>query len=171
MRRRALCCALLLAAVRGPASPGPVQAQGAPAPARHACSLVSKDEFRRIAGEAVADPREGPPLPPPRGDVSVSQCTYASADGSHSLDLLVRTSLRGDNDPDYVRRAFARGGMLVQELPGLGDSAFWAGRQLNAFKGAHVQVVVTVAGFADANGFAKARRRGEKVARQALERL
>ena len=153
------------------AAPATAAPAGTQAPPPHACSLVSKGEFQRIAGVPVADPRKDPPLPLDKPDVVVSQCTYESADGLSSVTLLVRPSRKGDNDPAYVRRAFTRGGMLVQELPGLGDSAFWAGRQLNAFKGAHVQVVVTVAGFADADGFAKARRRGEKVARRALERL
>jgi hypothetical protein len=166
---------LVLLAAAGPAAAGAARAEtpSTPALARppHACALLSRDEFQRIAGEPVAEPRQGPPLPPPKADVFVSECTYLSADGAHSVTLLVRTSQKGDNDPDYVRRAFTRGGMLVQEMRGLGDSAFWAGRQLNAFKGAHVQVVVTVAGFADARGFARARQRGEKVARRALERL
>jgi hypothetical protein len=161
---------LVLYAALAPSAAARVSGEEAVSPT-DACALLSRAEFRRIAGEEVAEPRQGPPLPAPSADVTVSECTFASADGARSVTLLVRRSRRGDNDPDYVRRAFARGGMLVQEMPGLGDAAFWAGRQLNAFKGAHVQVVVTVAGFSDARGFARARQRGEQVARRALERL
>jgi len=122
-----------------------------------ACTLLSKAEAEGIVGEPVTDGKKGPE-PPSSKDVSVSQCVYASADGLKSLGVLVRRSARGDNSPGYARQTMVDSGMKVQDVAGVGDGAFWAGVQLQAFKGAGDQVVVTVMGFDRPKGPRRGRR-------------
>lgn len=130
----------------------------------HACDLVSKDEMQAIIGEPLGEP-EKKAVPPPGATVAFSLCTYPSKDGMGSLGLGLRTSQKGDNDPAFARHTMVSNGFKVEDVPGLGDAAFWTGIQLEAFKGKHVQLVVSVTGFADAKG------RAVKAARKALEKL
>ena len=138
---------------------------GAPAATiPHACSLLPKAEAEAVAGEPLGEPKKGPDAPA-SADVTSSQCLYASADGMRSMSVLVRHSKKGDNAPGYVRGVMKDSGMKVEDVPGLGDTAFWAGVQLQAFKGAHVQVVVSMM------GFDRPRERATAAAGKTLEKL
>ena len=130
----------------------------------HACSLLPKAEAEAVVGEPLGEPKKGPDAPA-SADVTASQCLYASADGMRSMSVLVRHSKKGDNSPGYVRGVMKDSGMKVEDIPGVGDTAFWAGVQLQAFKGAHVQVVVSIM------GFDRPRERATAAARKTLERL
>lgn len=130
----------------------------------HACGLLPKAEAEAVAGQPLGEPQKGPEAPA-SADVTASQCLYASADGTRSMSVLVHHSKKGDNSPGYVRGVMKDSGMKVEDVPGLGDAAFWAGVQLQAFKGAHVQVVVTMM------GFDRPRERATAAARKVLERL
>ncbi len=120
------------------------------APARaavpKACMLLSAAEAEAIVGEPVRQAQMGPePSYPPH--ISSSQCVYATSDGGKSLGVLVRHSSNGDNAPAYARKTMADSGLKVEDVAGVGDAAFWAGVQVQAFKGANDQVIVTVMGF------------------------
>lgn len=141
-------------------SPGAAAASSIP----HACTLLPKAEAEAVAGEPLGEPKKGPEAPA-SADVTASQCLYASSEGTRSMSVLVRHSKKGDNSPGYVRGAMKDSGMKVEDVPGVGDAAFWAGVQLQAFKGAHVQVVVTMM------GFDRPRERATAAARKTLERL
>ena len=130
----------------------------------HACSLLPKAEAEAVVGEPLGEPKKGPEAPA-SADVTTSQCLYASAEGMRSMSVLVRHSKKGDNSPGYVRGVMKDSGMTVEDVPGLGDAAFWAGVQLQAFKGAHVQVAVTMM------GFDRPRERATAAARKTLEWL
>ena len=130
----------------------------------HACALVSKAEMQAILGEPLAEPEKRASAPPGAA-VAFSLCAYPSEDGMKSLSVGLRTSQKGDNDPAFARQTMVNNGFQVEDVAGLGDAAFWTGLQLEAFKGKHVQVVVSVMGFKDAKGRAIA------AARKALEKL
>jgi len=130
----------------------------------HTCTLLPKPEAEAIVGETLGDAKKGPE-PPASADVTSSQCIYASADGLRSMSVLVRHSKRGDNSPGYARGVLVDSGMKVSNVPGVGDAAFWAGVQLQAFKGANLQVVVTMM------GIDRPEARATAAARKILEKL
>ena len=132
----------------------------AEAPAE-ACALVSKAEVAQIVGAAVDDPESRPGAS--SADVTFTQCTWAS--GFKSIGLGVRISKKGDSEPAYARQTMIDSGMKVEDVPGLGDTAFWTGMQLQAYRGKTHQVVVTVM------GFDKAKERAVELARKALSKL
>ena len=128
------------------------------------CSLLAKADVQAIVGEPLGEPTKGPQLPS-SPDVTTSQCMYASADGMKSLSVLVRNSKRGDNAPGYSRQVMVDSGVKVEDVPGVADTAFWAGVQLQAFRGANLQIVVSV------TGFARPRDTAAAVARKVLEKV
>jgi hypothetical protein len=128
------------------------------------CSLLAKADVQAIVGEPMGEPTKGPQVPS-SPDVTTSQCMYASADGMKSLSVLVRNSKRGDNAPGYSRQVMVDSGVKVEDVPGVADTAFWAGVQLQAFRGANLQVIVSVMGFARPRDAAVA------VARKVLEKV
>jgi hypothetical protein len=130
----------------------------------HTCTLLPKAEAEAVAGEPLGEPKKGPEAPA-SADVTASQCLYASSDGMRSMSVLVRHSKKGDNEPGYARGAMKSSGMTVTDVPGLGDAAFWTGGQLQAFKGRHVQVVVSMI------GFERPEERATAAARKLLEKL
>jgi hypothetical protein len=130
----------------------------------HACTLLPKVEAEAIVGEPLGDVRKGPE-PPPSADVTSSQCFYPSSDGSRSMGVTVRHSKRGDNSPGYARQAMVDSGVKVHDVAGVGDTAFWAGVQLQAFRGAHLEVVVTMM------GIDRPEERATAAARKVLEKL
>jgi hypothetical protein len=115
-------------------------------------------------GTPLEDPKEAPD-PPPSPDVTLSQCLYASADGSQSMSVAVRHSKRGDNSPGYARQVMVDSGLKVNDVAGVGDTAFWTGVQLQAFKGAHFEVLVTMM------GVDRPEERATAAARKVLDKL
>ena len=140
------------------------QTTAAAAPIPHVCTLMPKADAEAIVGEPLGEPKKAPE-PPFSADVTISQCLYASTDGLRSMSILVRHSKRGDNSPGYARNAMAESGIKVNDVPGLGDAAFWAGVQLQAFKGAHLQVAVSMM------GIDRPEERATAAARKILEKL
>jgi hypothetical protein len=136
----------------------------APASPPHACALLTPVEAAAITGEPMREAQEGPDAPA-SGDVTSSQCVYPSSDGSRTLGVLVRHSKKGDNEPGFARKAIADSGLPVEDVPGVGDTAFWYGTQLQAYEGRHLQVVVT------AIGLDRARERAAAAASRVLEKL
>ncbi|HET8647128.1 MAG TPA: hypothetical protein VFO85_16645 [Vicinamibacteria bacterium] len=147
------------------ASPPPAAATPAAAPVRttDACGLVTKAEVEQILGTAVGEPQSLPGAS--SADVSFTQCTFASPEGDKTLGVALRVSKKGDGQPEAARQVMVSSGAKVEDVPGLADAAFWAGMQLQAFRGRHAQLVVTVLGFPNGKDAAV------QVARKALARL
>lgn len=144
----------------------------APAITVDACTLFTAEEAKAVAGESVA--AMSSTLDDAVGR-DPGQCIYNSGtlDEPRILSLL----LRQHRSPESAKRVLeaSRGtfstmsGGRIQEVPGLGDAALWAGgkiQQLHVLHGA-TQMIVTVDSPDGADQFASARR----VAEKALERL
>ena len=153
--------ALLVSAAMGVAGSGTAQAQKT---MPHACTLLPRADAQVIIAEPIGEPKKGPEAPA-SADVTTSQCLYATTDGLRSMTVLVRHSKRGDNSPGYVRKTISDSGMKVTDVAGVGDTAFWAGVQLQAFKGANHQVVVTMM------GISRPQERAADAARKVLAKL
>jgi hypothetical protein len=153
--------ALLMLATIGVAGIGTAEAQKT---MPHACALLPRADAEAVIGEPVGEPKKGPEAPA-SADVTTSQCMYATIDGQRSMSVLVRHSKKGDNSPGYVRKTMSDSGMKVTDVAGVGDTAFWAGVQLQAFKGANHQVVVTMM------GIGRPQERAADAARKVLAKL
>ena len=141
------------------AAEGPYDLQKAP----QACSLLSKAELQKIAGEAIEEPQQRPQ--PQNDKVKVTTCTYAGTEGIKSMSLLVRISNADDNSPDYVKQTMKDSGMNIEDVSGVGDSAFWTSMQLQVFKGKGIQLAISVFGFSNPKDLAIA------TAKKTLENL
>ena len=117
------------------------------AKAPQACTVVSKEDAQKIAKESIGEVRAEKPTQSEK--VIVTQCAYASTDGMKSMNLLVRISNAEDNSPDYVKQTMKDSGMPIEDVSGVGDTAFWTMMQFQAFKGKGLQVVVSVFGFSE----------------------
>ena len=146
------------------AAPAPPPAAAAAAVPPHACTLLPREIAEAVVGERIGEVKKAPD-PPASADVTASHCLYASADGMRSMSVLVRHSRKGDNEPGYARGVLKESGMTVEDVPGVGDTAFWAGVQLQAYKGRSLQVVVSMM------GFDRPRERAAAAAARVLEKL
>jgi hypothetical protein len=130
----------------------------------HACALLPRADAEAVIGEPIGEPKKGPEAPA-SADVTTSQCIYATTDGQRSMSVLVRHSKKGDNSPGYVRKTMSDSGMKVTDVADVGDTAFWTGVQLQAFKGANYQVAVTMM------GIGRPQERAAAAARKVLAKL
>lgn len=137
-----------------------------------ACELFPADEASAIAGEQVSwmsstleDAVGRDPL----------NCSYnaGTTENPRILSLIVRPAPSPDRAARMHKAARSSFETMVRgeirDLPNLGESAFWAGgniQQLRVLSGAH-ELAVTVNLGADKDGAAAA----QKIAAQALERL
>jgi hypothetical protein len=136
-----------------------------PAAAVDACALLTKAEIEAIAGRPMAKGAPPPAVPPASAGVTFTQCSWPTADGDDPIGLGVRISKKGDSAPAYARQTAIDSGFKVEDVPGLGDLAFWTGVQLQVFRGKDLQIVVNVMGHKDAKA------KAIQVARKALARL
>jgi hypothetical protein len=121
---------------------------------------VSVADVQQVLGVPLDPPekRPGPATP----DVTFTMCSFASADGMKSLTIGYRVSKKPDGGAGPARQAAVDAGMKVEDVPGLGDAAFWTGLQLQAFRGTNVQIAISTFGIDGAKDKAIA------VARKAL---
>lgn len=116
-----------------------------------ACALVTGDDGSAALGEAVDEPVEQIVNPGGPETAALSQCTIqASGTPARTLTLFLRRSPVSDNTPDSVRRTYAESGLAVEDVPGLGDAAFWVSSQLHVFVGGNLYYTVTLHGLGDA---------------------
>lgn len=128
-----------------------------------ACSLVSRADLEKMAGEKMEEPTEQPQ--PASDKIKVKTCSYSAVEGIKSLSILVRVSNGDTNSPGYVKQSLKDSGMTVEDVTGVGDSAFWGSNQLQVFKGTGIQIGISVFGFQNSKDLAIV------AAKKALESL
>jgi hypothetical protein len=162
-RAAALLSALVLAASCGgeSASVGDTSAASgaqptlrAVAPA-NACALLPGSEVGGLIERAVRDTlamqTDGG-----AGGATVSQCNYATAQNPAVASLMLRRSAQGETVAQgsrSARESLTQSGTVVEDVPGLGETAFWGGNQLHVFTKDGWYLIVTAS---DGLGIARA---------------
>jgi hypothetical protein len=106
----------------------------ATAPA-NACELLPASEVTTILGETVRD-SVALALPGGGAATTLSQCNYASATNAAAVSLMLRRNAPGETATQGMkgaRETMAQSGVTVEDVPGLGEAAFWGGNQLHVF--------------------------------------
>ena len=164
------CCAIAAAAC-GSDESGPLSAESPKAPetaAVTACDLVTGDEGAAVLGEAVNDPVEQVISPGSAETAAMSMCTVqATATPGKTLSLSFRRSPVSDHQPDAVRQTLTESGVTAEDVPGIGETAFWGASELHVFFGGNSYLGVNVRGLDDGPG---ALARARDVAERAVER-
>lgn len=156
----------LMAALLGACSSGGTDQAAAPSPAApaataNACDLLSPEDAEKVVGGIVDEPRGGAPVS--SETVRLTDCTWMEMTSGRTVTIVLRHSANPDNSPEAiagVRGELAAAGP-VSDVEGLADAAFWAGRQLHAFRGGRDYLTVSVAGFSDEEARSAARKAAE----------
>lgn len=148
------------------ASGGAAAATAATAATQNACTLLPASEVTAVIGESARDSL-ALSMPGAGGEVSLSQCNYATVSNPAAVSLMLRRSAAAETVVSVlqgVRETFTQSGVTGEEVPGLGDGAIWGGNQLHVVttRGWSIVVTPTVAG-----GLAQAR----TLAERALSRI
>lgn len=139
-----------------------------------ACTLITQNEAADALGQAASAPKHG--AVENAGDATsalVSTCNYnaTDADSLASVSLLVRRAPTDENTPaaiDAVRETVKGLGSTTQDVPGLGNTAFWGAHQLHVFSGGRTYLIVSMFGMQEDAG---ALDRAQQVAKLILARL
>jgi len=163
----ALCTLLLAAAcdpgarddAAPPAAGAPPAEAAAPDAPLHACALLPPSEVEAVLG---APARDSLALDMPAEGGGLTQCNYAVGDDPAAVSLMLRVSPEGTspgNAPASVRASIEEAGVSVEDVPDLGEQAFWGGNQLHVFRGRWHLVVSP----ARAGGLSQARSLAERA--------
>ena len=115
-----------------------------------ACAALSQADAVSVLGGDVTV-TTGPEATQPDGSLYVSNCAFSS-DEARSANVLIRQAA----DAGSIKRQFADARAAVpgiysvapQDVPGLGDAAFWVGgsaSQLNVLKGGRWVTIIVLA--------------------------
>ena len=99
----------------------------------NACALLPASDVTAVLGEPV---RDSVALLMTEGDRILSQCNYASASTPVAASLMIRRSAPGETPAQQskgTREVMTQSGATVQDVPGLGEVAFWGADQLHVF--------------------------------------
>ncbi|MGH8250155.1 MAG: hypothetical protein ACREVI_05585 [Steroidobacteraceae bacterium] len=165
-----LCIALGLAACgKQESAPAVTDPPKPPAAAAvTACDLVTKDEGAAALGEAVDEPVEQIISAGSAELAAMSMCTVqATAAPGKTLSLSFRRSPVPDNQPESVRGTLTDSGVRTEDVPGIGDTAFWGASELHVFFGGNSYLSVSVRGLDDGP---EARAKASDAARKAIDR-
>ena len=110
------------------------------------CAILTKEELTTIVGEPIAEAKKGE-FPAGHPKVKVTQCTYSATKGAKSLDVLIKNSSRRGDSAESIKKLMIDTGSKIEDVSGVGDTAFWSGAQLHVFKGPNLSVLVSVMGF------------------------
>lgn len=129
------------------------QAAGGGWNAADACAMVDKAAMATFLGGAVDSADLGLVHESDGTSAATSECTYMLAEGGRA-QLMLRKSPINDNTPDAIALARngtqqtidAFGGGKIEDLTGLGKSAFWVGKiqSLNVFIGEDRFAIITL---------------------------
>lgn len=138
----------------------------ATAATQNACTLLPASEVTAVIGESARDSL-ALSMPGAGGEISLSQCNYATVSNPAAVSFMLRRSAAAETVVSVlqgVRETFTQSGVTGEEVPGLGDGAIWGGNQLHVVttRGWSIVVTPTVAG-----GLAQAR----TLAERALSRI
>lgn len=141
----------------------PAATSSAPA---SACALLPATDVTAVIGETVRDSVAMQMTGEP-GAPSLSQCHYASASNPVAASLMLRRSATGETvaqGSQSVRETMKQSGITLEDVPGLGEVAFWGGNQLHVFTNNGWYLIVSPPA---SGGLAQAR----ALAERALPRL
>ncbi|MGH8242269.1 MAG: hypothetical protein ACRETY_02845 [Steroidobacteraceae bacterium] len=159
----------LAACANDDAPAGPADTAGpATAAAVTACDLVTRDEGAAALGEAV---NEQVISPGSAEAAAMSMCTVQATDSpGKTLSLSLRVSPVEDSQPDSVRQTLTDSGVTSEDVPGIGDDAFWGASELHVFFDGNSYLSISIRGLDDgpealANASDIAQRAMQRVAR------
>ena len=107
-------------------------AKAAPA---SACALLPAAEVGGIIERAVRD-SVAMQMDGGAGAATLSQCNYSTAQNPAAASLMLRRSAPGETAAQgskSARETLTQSGVTVQDVPNLGETAFWGGNQLHVF--------------------------------------
>jgi hypothetical protein len=136
----------------------------------NACSLMTQQEAEQLLNEKVRPPQEDQHLQGEPTRAAMSFCLFAS-DSGKSLSIFYKKSPIPENSPEAiqaVKNTISTGGSSVQEIKGVGNTAFWSGNELHVFEGERSYLVIAVDGFKDQE---ESSDKAKKAAEIALERV
>ena len=133
-----------------------------------ACDLVIRDEGAAAIGEAVNEPVEQVISPGGAETAAMSMCTVQATDSpGTTLSLSLRVSPVDDSQPDSVRQTLTASGVTAEDVPGIGDTAFWGANELHVFFNGNSYLSVSLRGLDDGP---EALAHAKEVAGRAIER-
>lgn len=136
----------------------------------NACSLITRQEAEDLLGEELQEPREDQHVAGEQLRAAMSHCLIPSDSGKR-ISIFFRKSPISDNSPESiqaVKNTIGSEDAPVEDVNGVGDTAFWGSNQLHIFEGDRSYIIITVDGFADAG---ESNDKARKVAEIALERV
>lgn len=110
------------------------------------CSILTKEDLASIVGEPIAEAKKGE-FPPGHPKIKVTQCTYKAVKGVKSLDVLIKESSVDMDSAEATKKLMIDTGSKIEDVSGVGDTAFWSGSQLHVFRGKNLSILVSVLGF------------------------
>jgi hypothetical protein len=110
-----------------------------------ACEVLPGSDVQSVLGEPVRDSL-ALKMPDTEGPATLSQCNYATADNPAAVSLLLRRNAPGESVETAsrsVRQTLSESNVQVDDVPTLGEIAFWGGNQLHVFVGQEWYVVIS----------------------------
>jgi hypothetical protein len=136
----------------------------------NACSLMTQQEAEELLNEKMGSPREEQHLEGEITRAAMSSCLFPS-ESEKSLSIFYRKSPIADNSPESIqalKNTISGEGGAVEEVDGVGNTAFWSNNQLHIFEGDRSYLIITVDGLADEEQSSEA---AKKAAEIVLERV
>ena len=132
----------------------------------NACSLMTQQEAEEVLNEKVQQPREEQHLEGESTRAAMSFCLFPSESGK-SLTIFYRKSPIPDNSPESiqaVKNTVSSEGTSVQDVRGVGNTAFWSGNQLHVFHGDRSYIIITIDGVEDEQESSETAKKAAEIA-------
>ena len=138
---------------------------------------ITADDLKAFYGEDFTLTEHPAPMDPiiPDGGphAQVMFVAKSTEPRKHAGNLFVRQSAspaEAQKACDVVKEKFAQGSIKTEDAPGIGDHAFWFGRQLNFTKG-NLSFILSASGLKDQRDPAQSREAATALAKKILERV
>ena len=142
--------------------------------AADASGLLTVDDLKAYYGAAFTVTPDPKPMDPVKGGGGkLSQFMYMSADSGKVASLLVRESdspAAAKQAAEAVRKEYGKLGIKIEDAPGIGDYAFFFGRQLVFAKGSD-SFVLAAPGLKKERDAAEAHEAASQLAKKIVERV